>query len=140
VHPAPRGHDGPGCMLRAIVARDGADDGGLHNARDFVRSIGSPVASPRAAIRTRGFRGGISSAGWQDSPTTRRTVGKERVRARMADNLSSVPSVTPSALSSAPSSTFRRCLREAGDKPAPLTRISTRYLYVYFSYLLVMGT
>lgn len=62
-------------MLRATVAGDGADDGGLHNARDFVRSIGSPVASPRAAIRARGFRGGISSAGWQDSPTTRRTAG-----------------------------------------------------------------
>lgn len=76
MHPAPHGHDGPGCMLRATIAWVGADDGGLHNARDFVRSIGSPVASPRAAIRTRGFRGGISSAGWQDSSTTRRMVGE----------------------------------------------------------------
>ena len=63
-------------MLRVTIAWVGADDGGLHNARDFVRSIGSPVASPRAAIRTRGFRGGISSAGWQDSSTTRRMVGE----------------------------------------------------------------
>lgn len=64
MHPAPRGHDGSECMLRVTVAGDGADDGGLHNARDFVRSIGSPVASLRAAIKARGFRGGISSAGW----------------------------------------------------------------------------
>lgn len=92
----------PGVYVKGKRGREGVVGGGLHNARDFVRSIGSPVAFPWAAIRVRGFRGGISSAGWQDS-STRRTV-----RARMADNLSIVPFFAPSPLSTAPSSTFRR--------------------------------
>jgi len=71
--PPPGGHDGPtGCMLKDGRSSNetgrGEDErerkgnaGGLHNARDFLRSIGSPVASPRTAIRARGVsRGGIS--------------------------------------------------------------------------------
>lgn len=66
-------------------------------------------------------------AGWLDDAENHR--GRE---SRMADNLSSVPLSSPFLLILPPlRPTFRRCPREVADKPAPLTRISTRCLCLF---------
>lgn len=94
--PTPGRLDSLGCMLRARAEGKGQLAADCTQCTRFSSGPSGVPSRSHGQLLGCGVFGGISSAGWQDSST------RTTVRARMADNLSSVPFLGPSPLSSRP--------------------------------------